>query len=718
VLYSTNVATIFLDTRFKIRFFTPATRALFNVIPSDVGRPLTDLKSLAADDALLDDAQTVFSSQTPFEREIQGQSGHWFVRRIMPYRASDEKAEGVVITYEDVTERRGTAEALSAAKRQAELASVAKSRFLAAASHDLRQPLQTLALLQGLLAKKVVGEKAQKLVGGIDEALDAMTGMLNTLLDINQIEAGSVKPEKADFPVNDLFDHLRDELTYHAQAAGLALRVVPCALSIRSDRHLLEQMIRNLISNALKYTHSGKVLVGCRCRQGNLRIEIWDTGIGIPESELKAIFEEYHQVDNAARQRSRGLGLGLSIVKSLGELLGHPISVRSLHGKGSVFSIQVPLTPSGAPSAPGDLSHPTDNAPAQTARRTGAILVIEDDPEVREHLKLFLNEEGYSISTAVDGPAALKAMARGMMRPDLVLADYNLPNGMNGVQVSQRLRQELDGQTPFIILTGDISTETLRDIALHDCVHLNKPVKLGELTYAIEKLLTRLPNPRVVPPRQAAAAQSVSGGARVIIVDDDDLVREAIRAVLEDDGRVVETYPSCEAFLEGFHSDRPACLLIDAYLPAMSGLELLEKLHIDGNSLPAIMITGNADVPMAIKAMKAGALDFIEKPIGRDELLASIERALELSHDSEKLLEWRATAAGHLAGLTPRQRDVMERVLAGQPSKNIAADLGISQRTVENHRAGIMKRTGSKSLPALARLALLAMGGAMPPSMP
>ena len=632
VLYSTKVATIFLDTRFNIRFFTPATRALFNVIPSDVGRPLTDLKSLAADDGLLKDAKTVLRSQTPVEREIQGQSGGWFVRRIMPYRASDEKAEGVVITYEDVTERRGTAEALNAAKRQAELASVAKSRFLAAASHDLRQPLQTLALLQGLLAKKVIGEKAQKLVGGIDEALDAMTGMLNTLLDINQIEAGSVKPEKADFPVNDLFDRLRDELTYHAHAAGLALRVVPCELSIRSDRGLLEQMIRNLISNALKYTHSGKVLVGCRCRQGNLRIEIWDTGIGIPESELKAIFEEYHQVDNAARQRSRGLGLGLSIVKSLGELLGHPISVRSLHGKGSVFSIEVPLTPSGAPSAPGDRSRPTDDAPAQTARRTEAILIIEDDPEVREHLKLFLNEEGYAISTAVDGPVALEAVGRGM-RPDLVLADYNLPNGMNGVQVLQKLRQELDGQTPFIILTGDISTETLRDIALHDCVHLNKPVKLGELTGAIEKLLAKMPNPHVAPPRQAAAALSVSGGPRIIVVDDDDLVREAIRAVLEDDGRVVETYPSCEAFLEGFRSDRSACLLIDAYLPAMSGLELLEKLHVDGHSLPAIMITGNADVPMAVKAMKAGALDFIEKPIGREELLASIGRALGLAHE-------------------------------------------------------------------------------------
>jgi two-component system CheB/CheR fusion protein len=187
-------------------------------------------------------------------------------------------------------------------------------------------------------------------------------------------------------------------------------------------------------------------------------------------------------------------------------------------------------------------------------------------------------------------------------------------------------------------------------------------------------------------------------------------VREAIRAVLEDNGRVVESYSSCEAFLEAFDPSKSACLLIDAYLPGMSGLELLEKLHNEGHRLPAIMITGNADVPMAVHAMKAGALDFIEKPIGREELIAGIERALELSRDSGKLLELRESASAHLAGLTTRQHEVMERVLAGQPSKNIAADLGISQRTVENHRASIMKRTGSKSLPALARLALLAAG--------
>ena len=225
-------------------------------------------------------------------------------------------------------------------------------------------------------------------------------------------------------------------------------------------------MIRNLLSNALKYTQRGKVLVGCRRRGGKLRIEIWDTGVGIPKSELQAIFEEYHQLDNAARQRSRGLGLGLSIVKSLGELLGHQIRVRSLHGKGSVFSIEVPLSPSGAASAPDRRPSEAADAPPHTAPRSASILIIEDDPEVREHLELFVREEGYDAATAVDGPAALELAARRTIRPDLVLADYNLPNGMNGVQVCQKLRQELGRQIPFIILTGDISTEALRDIAL------------------------------------------------------------------------------------------------------------------------------------------------------------------------------------------------------------------------------------------------------------
>jgi two-component system CheB/CheR fusion protein len=704
VLYSTDVATIFLDTDFNIRFFTPATKALFNIIASDVGRPLADLKSLAPDGVLLSDARKVLETQAPIEREVEGQRGAWFMRRILPYRTLDKKTEGVVITFADVTERKSTADALSVARREAESASAAKSRFLAAASHDLRQPLQTLALLQGLLAKKVIGEREQKLVGRIDEALGAMTSMLNTLLDINQIEVGAVKVEAVVFPVSDMLDRLRSLLTYQAESVGLELNVMPCGLSVRSDPRLLEQIVRNLLSNALKYTQRGRVLVGCRRHAGKLRIEVWDTGLGIPASELEAIFEEYHQIDNPARERSRGLGLGLSIVKSLFDLLCHQIRVRSLPGKGSVFSVEVPMASDHVGTQALQAPEVFPAAAGQSVRRAGTILIIEDDPEVREHLELYLKDEGSETLTAADGPTALAMLLDANRRPDLVLTDYNLPNGMTGVEIAGRLRRRLDRKIPVIILTGDISNEALRDIALHDCVQFNKPVKLRELTHAIDKLLAKPPAANPVE------VQAVPRNPKVYVVDDDDQVRAALGAVLEDGGCVVELYSSCEAFLTTVHPEKDACLLIDAYLPGMTGVELLRKLRADGHHLPAIMITGDSDVAIAVEAMRAGATDFIEKPVGRDELLASIDRALELSRDSNKSVERRESASTRLAGLTPRQIQVMDMVLAGHPSKNIAADLGISQRTVENHRGRIMRRTGSKSLPALARLALIAAG--------
>jgi two-component system CheB/CheR fusion protein len=327
---------------------------------------------------------------------------------------------------------------------------------------------------------------------------------------------------------------------------------------------------------------------------------------------------------------------------------------------------------------------------------------------VRELLETFLKSEGHRTTTAPDGIAALELVMRGAVRPDLILADYNLPNGVDGLQVTAKLREKLHRPIPVIILTGDISTDTLRDIAIADCVQLNKPVKLKELTQAIEKLLamSHAAKPTLAP--HSADAANNLGPPVIFIVDDDRHIREGIRSAIEGDGRTVEDYESCEAFLEAYRPGREACLLVDAYLPGMTGLELLQQLSNTGNRLPAIMITGNSDVPMAVQAMKAGALDFIEKPIGRDELLASVERALEQSRDTGKRSAWRDDAAHRVATLTPRQHEIMDLVLAGHPSKNIAADLGISQRTVENHRASIMEKTGSKSLPALARLALAA----------
>ncbi len=696
ILYSTDVAIMFLDRDLRIRFFTPATKALFSVIPGDIGRPLEDLNSLAADGDLLTDAKTMLRTHKPSEREIQARTGAWYVRRILPYQTHENGVEGVVITFTDITERKEAAKALEAAKQQAELANTKKSRFLAAASHDLRQPLQTLSLLQGLLEKKMQGGSSEKLIALQGETLGAMTGMLNTLLDINQIDAGSVLPEITDFPIADILARLRAEFGYHAQAKGLSLRLAICGLCIRGDQRLLELMIRNLLSNAMKYTEHGKVLLGCRRHGDMLSIEVWDTGIGIPDSEFKAIFEEYHQVDNPARERSRGLGLGLSIVQRLGDLLEYKVRVRSRAGRGSVFSIEVPVVAASVPDVAA-----AQLQPGGADHRKGAILVVDDDPELRQSIELALADDGHRVATASDSTSALALIAHGTINPDLILADYNLPNGVDGVMLGAMLRQRIGRHVPLIILTGDISTAALREIGAADCLQLNKPVRLEELTRAVRRLLP------VSGPD--AAGEPGADGPVVYIVDDDRHVRQAIRAVLEHDGRIVAEYASCEAFLESYRPNAAGCLLVDAYLPGMPGLELLKRLAGMGRHLPAIMITGNGDVGMAVTAMKAGASDFIEKPVSAAELLASIDLALDRAGDSRKRVEWKETAAAQIGRLTARQRQIMDMVLAGNPSKNIAADLNISQRTVENHRAAIMKKSGVKSLPALARMALAAV---------
>ncbi len=707
ILYSTDVATLFLDADLRIRFFTPATKQLFNVIPSDIGRPLGDLSSLSADRAALEDSRTVLRTFAPIEREIETQQGVWFMRRILPYRTHDDGIEGVVITFTDISERKRTAEALLSATQQAQTANAAKSRFLAVASHDLRQPLQSLVLIQGLLAKQISGDKPRKLLARLDETLSAMSGMLNTLLDINQIEVGAVEPNVVNFPINDLLARLRDEFAYHAQARGLLLRVVPSSLMITTDPRLLEQMLRNLLSNAVKYTERGKVLLGCRRRAGVLSIEVWDTGIGIPKTEFKSIFDEYYQLGNPARQRSQGLGLGLSIVQRLANLLGHRIDVRSRPGKGSGFAVEIKHRMDHLGNG-GPLPHSAGADEANLAHRTGSILVVEDDPEVRDLLEDFLVDEGHQAVTASDGAEVELLLSRAAVRPSLMIADYNLPNGMSGIELTSRVRARLSQDIPVIILTGDISTEALRHIGQHACVHLNKPVRIEDLAQAIQRLLphTRAAVPRDLP--QPSGAPQPAEPSIVYVVDDDGRVREEVRAVLEAEGWTVADFATSEAFLSAFRPGGAGCLLIDAHLPSMGGIETLQKLRTARQQLPTIIMTGSSDVGVAVEAMKSGAMDFIEKPVARSELLAAISHALELSRDRNKLVAWQTAAASQLADLTLRQRQIMDLVLAGHPSKNIAADLGISQRTVENHRAAIMLRTGAKSLPELARLAVAA----------
>lgn len=718
ILYSTAVATIFLDAKLNIRFFTPATKALFHVIASDIGRPLADLSSLTVDSTLLTDAKSVLIDQEPLEHEIEAAGGLWYMRRIMPYLDEDRAIEGVVITFVDITQQRHISEALLVAKRQAEVANVAKSRFLAAASHDLRQPLQTLSLLQGLLARRSQDGRSNELLARFETTLGAMSGMLNDLLDINQIETGVVKANIIGFRVQSLLTSLRNEFTLDAQAKSLNFRVVDSSLMVRTDPRLLEQMLRNLITNAFKYTRTGRVLLGCRRSGNTVSIEIWDTGIGIPAAELKSIFEEYHQIDNDARQRSKGLGLGLSIVQRLSDLLGHRISVKSRQSKGSVFAVALDRVedrgkapPDGASADKSAESPGKIELPIAKVTRTGEIMIIEDDTEIRLLLEQLLRDEGYRVLSVPDGPTAVNSIASGSPTPDVILTDYNLPGGMNGVDVVADVRKMRGGEIQAVVLTGDISTKTLAHVSSSNVVQLSKPITLQAVADLIARLLEAKPaaSSQILTSLSGDRAnRAVSGNPVVYVIDDDEALRNSLGQMIEEHGFCAEPYESAEAFLAQSHPEQSGCLLVDAYLPGMTGVELLQHLKQSGRKLGAIMITGNSDVQMAVDAMKAGASEFIEKPISSAGLLEVLDHTMAQSLDQTEMAARTALAVEQINSLTVRQKEIMELVLAGHPSKNIAADLHISQRTVENHRAAIMAKTGSKSLPALARLALAA----------
>ena len=694
ILYSTDVATVFLDTALNIRFFTPATRRLFRILPADIGRPLSDLAPAAVDPALASDARAVLTDGSAIDREIMAADGSWFTRRILPYRTHGNRVEGVVITFVDITERKHAAGVLLEARHQADAANLAKSRFLAAASHDLRQPLQTLVLLQEMLAQKVHDAEAKVLIERLDRTLSAMAGMLNTLLDINQIEAGSVRAEIETFAVSKLFERVEQEFGLQAEAHGQSLRLVPSRAVIVSDPRLLAQIIQNLVSNALKYTRRGSVLVGCRRRGRCLDIEVWDTGVGIPPGEIEAVFNAYHQVEPRSGDRSHGLGLGLSIVRRLGALLDHRLTVESVLGKGSMFRISVPLATAANLTS---MEAPATETEPMAAHVGVDILLIDDDAEILDLVGLLLRGAGHRTALASDEAGALRALDGEMPRPALVICDHNIEGGNDGLHVIAALRARLGRQLPVIVLSGDISVEVLSGIPDEACVQVPKPVRMYELLAVIDDLLF---------PAKGAIAQIAD--EIVYVVDDDPPTLQMLTAMLGNNGLIAQGFDSSEALLAGWRQNAAACLLVDATLPGLGGLELIRQLRDADKLPPSIIVTGHGDVEMAVEAMKLGALDFIEKPASAAMILASVGKAIAAGRSRRAVITERQHAAALIGSLTNRQRQVMHLIVEGHPSKNIAGDLAISQRTVEKYRAEVMHKTGMRSLPALARLVLAA----------
>jgi len=371
----------------------------------------------------------------------------------------------------DITARKRVEQELADARKAAELANRAKSAFLAAASHDLRQPLQTVKLLQATLTRRVEDEEGRKLLAGISRSLETMTDMLNSLLDINRLESGIVTATMTDFPVNDVLDSLAADFTDAVETKGLKWRLVRSSVRIRSDERMLKEMVRNLLSNALRYTERGTVLLGCRRGRDNVRIQVWDSGVGIMGEEVPRIFEEHYQA--AEGEQFGGFGLGLAIVRRLGKLLGHDIDVRSKPGKGSAFSIEVPI----ACDLPDAERCDDAQAPEPLASFNGTILLIEDDGFVRDGLDALLRSHGIRAVLAATGNEALTLVTEQGVRPDLVVTDYNLPGSLNGTASVAALRAALARKVPAIVLTGDIRSQVIDAISMHDVSIALKPLK-------------------------------------------------------------------------------------------------------------------------------------------------------------------------------------------------------------------------------------------------
>ena len=384
----------------------------------------------------------------------------------------------------DISERKLAHRQLKDAREDAERANRAKSAFLAAASHDLRQPIQTLSLLNRVLERLTTDQRMLSVIANQREAIESMAELLNALLDVSKLESGAVRPDISDCSVQAIFRRLQAAFEAQAQAKGLALQVEDCDDVARSDPRLLEQMIQNLVANALRYTQHGKVTLRCAHLVDRIRIEVSDTGVGIPADQTEAIFQDFYQIERGPDDKRDGLGLGLAIVRRLSLLLGHAVEVQSTPGSGSCFAILVPRG-RRAPMLAGR-AHAQPASPANGA----LALLVDDDPAVSAATRTLLELEGYRVLIASDPDQAVAAVGSSVRAPDIVISDFHLGGGATGADTIRKVRELSQRVVPAVLVTGDTSA-IMADAAerLPRCALLNKPVSPDALLSTLRSLL-------------------------------------------------------------------------------------------------------------------------------------------------------------------------------------------------------------------------------------
>jgi CheY-like chemotaxis protein/anti-sigma regulatory factor (Ser/Thr protein kinase) len=384
-----------------------------------------------------------------------------------------------------MTERRAINDALVAAREEADRANMAKTRFLATASHDLRQPLQTIRLLNAsLLTLTPEAGEQHELLRRQESAIDGASRMINALLDITRLESGAVEPQLAPINLISIYGDLKREYESMALAKGVRLEFPETSKVVITDRVLLNQLLQNLIGNALKYTEKGFVKVTEASDADGFLLCIADSGSGIPSDKLERIFDEYYQVDQSGTQRS-GVGLGLAIVREVSRLLSYSVSVSSEVGQGTQVRVRIPLDQVGSDAPPVEDSRPLITAPHATSTR---VVLLEDNDAVRAATELFLTLEGYETYSAASIGDAEELLAN--LKPgDLLISDYHLNGALTGFDVLQQVRAQHQWEVPAIILSGDLqSMMRVVKTSIARCRFLSKPVDTHALLAAISEL--------------------------------------------------------------------------------------------------------------------------------------------------------------------------------------------------------------------------------------
>ena len=380
-------------------------------------------------------------------------------------------------------------EQLRGQKDEAELANTAKSKFLAVASHDLRQPLYALTLFTSVLDESIKYPKVRKIVEQIKASVETLQNLFDALLDISQLDAGIIKVEKTDFYLQPLFEKLDNDFDPQARKKGLSFIWPACSYAVHTDQTLLEQILRNYISNAIRYTDSGEVRITCEDKGKFIVINVIDTGIGIPVKEQQVIFEEFHQLSNPERDRSKGLGLGLAIVRRTANLLGHSIDVASQPGKGSTFSIT--LEQANIRDRRGPIYPEVEN---EIERNRTYMVVIDDEASVREGTQSLLELWGCHVIAAADKKQTMTRLRQKNRSPDGIIADYRLRENQTGIEVIRAIHAEYNDGIPALIVTGDIAVDNLREVNSSGFQVLHKPVTPVKLRTFLRNVQLRQKN--------------------------------------------------------------------------------------------------------------------------------------------------------------------------------------------------------------------------------